>query len=121
MNRLPVPSLSSALVKVTDGRGNIIGKGYVIPPWNSWFQQFSQSAPSVATIAVGVSPFSYTANSNGNLIISGGTVSNISLIRGTTTIVIATSTAIPRIVPISIGDTVRVTYTVLPTLQFLGD
>lgn len=111
MNTLPVPNLTSALV-------NKLGK--VIPPWNSWFQQFSQPAPAVAPIAVGASPFSYTANSNGTLIISGGTVSLISLTRGPTTILIATSTAIARIVPISIGDTVNVTYTVLPTLQFLG-
>lgn len=111
MNTLPVPNLLSPLV-------NAAGK--LIPPWNSWFQQFSQAAPAVAAITVGGSPFSYTANSNGNLIVSGGTVSLITLTRGTDTIIIATSTATPRIVPISIGDTITVTYSVLPTLQFLG-
>lgn len=108
---LPVPNLTAPLV-------NKLGK--LIPPWNTWFQQFSQSAPQVAAITVAASPFSYTANDVGNLIISGGTVSLITLTRGTVTITIATSTATPRIVPISIGDMVSVTYTVLPTMQFLG-
>jgi hypothetical protein len=107
----PVPNLQAQLVNKL---------GFLIPPWNSFFQQLVQQAPEVAAITVGASPFSYTANANGNLIISGGTVSVIDLIRGTVTILIATSTAIPRIVPISIGDTVKVTYSVLPTLQFLG-
>lgn len=111
MNQLPVPNVMAPLV-------DKLGK--IIPPWNSWFQQFSQQAPEVASVTVGTSPFSYTANTPGNLIVSGGTVSLITLTRGTTTITIATSTANPRIVPIAIGDTVEVTYTVLPTIQFLG-
>lgn len=111
MNTLPLPSLVSPLV-------DRLGK--LVPPWNSWFQQFAQAAPAVANITIGISPFSYTANSNGSLIVSGGTVSNISLIRGTTTIIVATSTVNPVIIPISIGDTVQVTYTVSPTMQFLG-
>lgn len=111
MNTLPVPNLTAPLV-------NKLGK--LIPPWNSWFQQFSQPAPAVVNVTVGASTFSYTANSNGSLIVSGGNVSDISLIRGTTTIQVATSTANPVIIPISIGDTVEITYSVLPTVQFLG-
>ena len=112
MNQLPVPNLFAALVNPSTGK--------LLPPWNSWFQQFSQQAPQVAAITVGTSPFSYTANTPGNLIISGGTVSLITLTRGTVTITIASSTADPVIVPIAIGDTVEITYTVLPTIQFLG-
>lgn len=106
---LPLPNMNAPLV-------NKLGK--IIPPWNSWFQQFSQQAPAVANVSVGASPFSYTAGVDGTLIISGGTVSAISLVRGITTIPL--STVRPLAVPISIGDTVIVTYTVLPTLQFLG-
>lgn len=107
----PVPNLTSPLV-------DKLGK--LLPPWNSWFQQFSQAAPAVANVIVGASPFSYTANANGSLIVSGGNVSLITLTRGTDTITIATSTANTVIIPISIGDTVEVTYTVIPTMQFLG-
>ena len=107
----PVPNLTAPLVDRL---------GRLLPPWNSFFQQLVQKAPAVANVVVGISPFSYTANANGNLIVSGGTVSLITLTRGTITITIATSTANPVIVPISIGDTVAVTYTVLPTMQFLG-
>lgn len=120
MNTLPLPNMSAALVKVVGGNGQVIGRGYVVPPWNSWFQQFSQAAPDVIDVAIGTSPFSYTPNSNGTLVISSGTVSLINLIRGTTTIAVATSTANPVIVPIALGDTVEVTYTVAPTMQFLG-
>jgi len=107
---LPVPNLNSPLV-------NKIGK--LVPPWNNWFQQFSQQAPAVAAVTVGTSPFSYTANVDGRLIISGGTVSAIDLVRGTVTI--SLSTVRPLIIPISIGDTVSIIYTVLPTVQFLGN
>lgn len=109
MNTLPVPNLNAPLVDTNRK---------VATPWNSWFQQFSQDAAAVATIVIGASPFSYTANSNGTLIISGGTVSAISLIRGSTNILL--STVRPLIIPISIGDTVSITYSVLPTIQFLG-
>lgn len=109
----PVYNLSARLVDKD---------GFVLSPWNSFFQQFTQKAPAVQVVApVTASPFFYTPNARGNLYISGGTVSDISLIRGDVTIVIAASTAITRIVPIGIGDTVRVTYTVKPTIQFLGE
>lgn len=107
----PVPNLQARLADKA---------GFLLPPWNSFFQQLTQPAPEVATITVGTSPYSYTPNANGTVIVSGGTVSNISLIRGSTTITIATSTTNPVVVPVSIGDTVKVTYTVLPTIQFLG-
>ena len=106
---LPVPNLQAPLV-------NKLGR--LIPPWNSWFQQFTQPAPAVVSVTLTGSTFSYQANANGNLIISSGTVSAISLTRGTTTI--ALSTTRPLIVPISISDIVNITYTVAPTVQFLG-
>ena len=106
---LPLPNLTSALV-------DKLGK--LVPPWNSWFQQFSQPAPAVQAITLSGSPFSYTANNNGTLIVSGGTVSAISLVRGAVSIPL--STVRPIAVPISIGDIITITYTVVPTVQFLG-
>lgn len=83
-------------------------RGLIIPPWNSWFQQFSQKAPDVATVTA--SPF--TANANGTLIITG-TV--INLTRGLITIALGNG---QKIIPISIGDTVS--WATASAVQFLG-
>lgn len=97
---LPVPNMQSPLVD----KG-----GRVVPPWNSWFQQFTQKAPAIAPITA--NPF--TANANGTLIIKGATT--ITLTRGLISIVLTGQI----IIPISIGDTVS--WTGAPTsIQFLG-
>lgn len=97
---LPVPNLTAPLV-------DKLGK--LIPPWNSWFQQFSQKAPTVVTVST--SPF--TANSNGTVIFTGGAPA-ITLIRGTVSIVLTGQ----RIIPISISDTI--VWVGATTVQFLG-
>lgn len=97
---LPVPNLTSPLV-------DKLGK--LIPPWNNWFQQFSQKAPVISTVAS--SPF--TANTNGTIIFTGGTPV-ITLTRGTVSIVLTGE----RIIPISISDTI--TWAGATTVQFLG-
>lgn len=96
---LPVPNLRSALVDKA---------GKLIPPWNSFFQQFVQPAPAVA--AVPASPF--TANANGTIILTGATT--VTLTRGN----VAISLTGQRIIPISVGDTVS--WTGPATAQFLG-
>lgn len=101
----PVPNLQAAIVNI---RG---GLGFLVPPWNSFFQQFTQPAPAVANINVGASPF--TANAKGTLIIKGATT--ITLTRGGAII----SLTGQIIIPISINDTVS--WTGVPTsIQFLG-
>lgn len=110
----PVPNLNAP---IGIARG---AKVHLLEPWVQFFQQFVQNAPTVVNATVGTSPFSYTPNQNGTVIVSGGTVSLIQLIRGAISITIATSTTDPSVIPVSIGDTVKVTYTVLPTMQFLG-
>lgn len=100
----PVLNQNSPLVKVKNGLG------YIIPPWNSFFQQQTQKAPAATTVTI--SPF--TANAHGTLIIQGA--ATVTLTRGTTNI----SLAGDQIIPIAIGDTVS--WTGSPTLiQFLGD
>lgn len=96
---LPVPNLRSALVDK---------EGKIIPPWNSFFQQFVQPAPAVAS--VGTSPF--TANANGTVILTGATT--VTLTRGS----VAISLTGQRVIPISVGDTVS--WTGAATVQFLG-
>lgn len=106
---LPVPNQQSALAQVLapDGK-TVIGKAFLIPPWNSWFQQFSQKAPAV--VAVAKSPF--TANSNGTLIVTG---TGVVLTRGSVSISLV---AAQNIIPISIGDTVS--WNAATSVQFLG-
>lgn len=98
----PVLNLQSAIVVVRDGFG------YLISPWNSFFQQLTQQAPAVVSIAT--NPF--TANANGTLIITG-TV--INLTRGLVTIALGNG---QKIIPISIGDTVS--WATASAVQFLG-
>lgn len=112
----PVLNLNSPLAEVkTDARGRLVA--YLISPWNSFFQQFVQPAPAVATIELTGSPFKFTPNVNGNLIISGGVVSNISLMRGTDTIDLTGE----KIIPTAINDSVSITYSNAPSVKFLGD
>ena len=112
MRRLPVPSLLAPLIDA---------RGLLVKPWNYFFQQFTQDAPAVVSIIPTGSPFDFTSTSGGTMSVVGGTVSDISIVRGTVVIPVASSTADPVLVPLSIGDTVRVTYSVAPTMRFLGD
>lgn len=95
----PVANLQAPLVDKS---------GKIIPPWNSFFQQFTQSAPAV----VNVTQKPYTANTKGVLILTGATA--ITLTRGNVNINLTGQ----RIIPISIGDTV--TWSGAATAQFLG-
>jgi len=106
MAKIPFPSLMSPLV------GPL---GQIIPPWNNYFQQFSLPPAKIQNIALGASPYSYTASSDGNLVISGGTVSNVNLTRGGLTINLPTS----GIMPMTQGDVIQITYSVLPTVNFI--
>ena len=100
---LPVPNMQAALARVKGGMA------YLVPPWNSFFQQFVQPAPAVASVTT--SPF--TANANGTVIFTGG-APVITLTRGTDNIVLTGQ----RIIPISVGDTI--TWVGATTVQFLG-
>lgn len=111
----PLPNMRSALVSVKDKAGVELYKGYLIDPWNSYFQQFGQVAPAPVVIS-GPSPFIYTANTKGNILITGGTVTNVYLTRGTDVFDLTGE----KIIPISIGDTITVLYAVAPNMSFLG-
>lgn len=97
---LPVPNINAPLV-------DKLGK--LLPPWNSFFQQFVQKAPAVANVT---SPSPFTANANGTVILIGATT--ISLTRGSIIIDLTGE----KIIPVSVGDTVS--WTGPATVQFLG-
>ena len=105
---IPLPSLLAPLVDKIDR---------IARPWNSYLQQFTQAPPSISSIIVGTSPFSYEAREPGNISITGGTISNIRLSRGIVDIDFGAGTNIT--VPVGINDVVSITYSVLPTVRFL--
>jgi hypothetical protein len=89
-------------------------------PWYRFFGALlGLAAPSgadAAAITVTASPFSYTATNSGTVLVAGGTVSAIELGRNG----VFTSTGVTAgVVPVSEGDAVRVTYTVVPTMTFV--
>jgi hypothetical protein len=85
--------------------------------WYRYFQGIAQGIPpsNEATVSVGGSPFYYTAPSKGFLVINGGTVTAVQFTRSVTTLTGQTS----GIFPVSQGDVLTITYTVLPTLVFV--
>jgi len=111
-NTRPVPNLTSPIGASADGKT----KMFLIAPWIQFFQQFVQKAAAVIGLNVTASPFSYTPNQLGHVVITGGNVTQLLLMRGDVSINITGQ----KIIPMSIGDTIEVTYSVLPTIQFLG-
>ncbi len=108
-NSSNLPNMMAALVEVKDNFGKVIGRGFLVKPWNTFFQQFVEQAPAVAAVAT--SPF--TPNADGTVIFTGG-APVITLTRGTVSIVLTGE----RIIPISVGDTVS--WVGATTVQFLG-
>jgi len=92
--------------------------GKILQPFLAYLQQFTIQPPPFSDITVGSSPFEYHAAEPGNIYISGGVVSAISLTRGTTILSLVTTR--PIIIPVGIEDSVTVTYTGLPTMKFIA-
>ena len=80
------------------------------------FPDAQAAAQPVKSITVGASPFSYVLPFNGQVAVTAGTVSLVSIIRQGTTV--ATG-LIVGVFPVSRGDTVQVTYSAAPTMTFL--
>lgn len=98
----PVPNLQAPIT----GIGKLANR--LIPPWNSWFQQFSQQAP--ASVNIITTP--YTPNEIGNVIIQGAVT--ITLTRGSVNFNLTGE----QIIPLGIGDTLS--WTGPATVSFLG-
>ena|ERR1700733_2346181 len=89
--------------------------GLALPPWTTFFQQFVQAPSAAVSLIVGTSPFNYSAKEPGQAAVIGGVVSAIALIRGTINIDV---TGV-KLIPMAIKDILKVTYSVLPVIQFL--
>lgn len=87
--------------------------GYLVSPWNMFFQQFVQRAPAIQDVSGLGSP--YIANQNGTIIVSSST--GASLRRGQVSILLQLNNG-QVIIPISIGD--EVFFNPGSVVQFLG-
>lgn len=87
---------------------------------NAWYQfiiRLAQLTPErpFEAVAVGPSPFTYEAYTIGHVFIAGGTISAISLQRGTGSV--ASPSGI--YIPVAANDRVVVTYSVAPSMTFV--
>lgn len=89
--------------------------GIIKNPWIQYLQQFTIAPPSFIDITLTGSPFEYIAREPGNLFVSGGTISLITLTRGTETLTVTGSI----LIPVAVADVVEITYSVLPTIKFI--
>jgi predicted Rossmann-fold nucleotide-binding protein len=69
----------------------------------------------LAALTPGASPYTYVASDNGRVVVQGGTVSLIELGRKGSFV---TTGLTAGVVPVSRGDQLRVTYTVVPNMTF---
>lgn len=61
-------------------------------------------------------PFLYESDISGTLVVSGGTVTEISIVRGTSNVITG---VVAGPIPVLRGDTVAIVYSVEPTVTFL--
>lgn len=95
----------------------VVGQdGILTAVWRDFFRRisFGKGRP-FQSIEVTPTPGVYTATQVGHVLISGGTVSAIRLIRGTDAIDIANT----GFVPVAIADRVEVDYLALPVMTFV--
>ena len=92
-------------------------KGSTHTTWYRFFQNVYKGAPpsSESILTPGASPWAYQAMSKGFLIIRGGTVSAVQFTRTQTTLTGQTQ----GVFPLSQGDTLTITYSVLPTITWV--
>lgn len=99
--------------------------GALVAKMSLWLQQTLKllgrnPTTTVAPQIVGISPFLYTNNSDFDMtaVVSAGTVSAVDFTRDGVTFY-AVATATNASVTLNPGDSVRITYSVLPTLTLI--
>ena len=88
--------------------------GTVSVTWAQFFAQLVGQPQPIAPVAIGKSPFSFTASQKGTISVTGGTVSATQLTRARVTI-----NVLSQLIPMAQGDTIVLTYTVAPSLNFI--
>lgn len=87
------------------------------PVWVLFLTSLVGDAAPIETITLDGSPFAYTVSFPGNVLISGGTVTNLSLQRARVTIDPLPMTS--GFIPVMLGDIITVTYSVAPDMWFI--
>jgi hypothetical protein len=93
----------------------ISSNGLVTPIWQRFFNALIPLAGAVAPVAAGSSPVTYQASQRGTMSISGGTLTSVTLTRAGVAVPFGTS----RVIPMLNADTVTVSFSVAPTINFL--
>lgn len=94
----------------------VVGPGGLFTsPWVLWLAQFAQQPGPITAAVVGASPWRFTASTTGNLVLSGGTISAVTLSRGGTT----AAFGVQRTVPMANNDVATVTYSGVLTASFV--
>lgn len=78
--------------------------------------QTDRAMTAAETVTPGASPATVTANRDGQLIVRGGTVSQIDYVRNGVATAIGVTAGL---FPLLVGDGIRITYTVAPTVTFI--
>lgn len=73
-------------------------------------------ADAAVAVTVGASPYSYTPTDDGLVVVTGGTVSALAYGRNAAFTALG---VVAGLVPVKAGDTLRITYTVAPTVSFI--
>jgi len=108
-NTLGFPNLQAPFV--------VPATGVLTPQWQLAFQPLIQPPQAIKAVALTGSPLAFTADMNGTLSVQGGTVSAVTLTRGRRTIPVGAGDGL---YPMSKGDTLTVTYSVAPTINFFS-
>jgi hypothetical protein len=91
--------------------------GYATESWFEFFVRLTTKPPPIVGVTPSGSLFTYMASTDGNLAVSGGTVSSITISRAAMTNIPTGVTS--GIIPMSQGDSVTITYSDAPTVNFI--
>lgn len=92
--------------------------GLITPEWMRLFAVQQAEAGKITHPAITASPYAFTANATGHLLVTGGTVASLSLSRARVTVATGLTSGF---VPMSAGDVVTITYSVSPTVSFIPE
>ena len=90
-------------------------------PSQAWWRFFSlqfNKPPAAAALTPSASPYTYTSTDDCSVIVNGGTVSAIAIVRGATAYTTGATAGQFRL---RTGDKLRITYTVVPTVTHFPD
>jgi hypothetical protein len=108
----PTFGVPSPILPATDPQS-----GKLASVWYQFLARLAQltAEKPFAPQAVGASPWTFTADTIGDLFVTGGTTSSIVLTRSGVGLTVASG----RFIPMAAGDTVTIAYSVVPTVTFV--